>query len=113
VVYKCGKHSPKSILLTINDQEIEVNNNDPITVKVDGTKQVKTRCRWAFIMNHKGENDATWEVEPGKEYTASFSWDGDSKITIDDAKLIEAKRLTPEEYKAAEVKNTHKKKTHK
>lgn len=107
VVHKMGTHSPRSILLTVNDQEIEVNNNEPITVKVDGSKQIKTRCRWAFIMSHKGENDATWEVEPGKEYTANFSWDVDSKIKVDGAKLIEARKLTPEEYKAAEEKKKH------
>lgn len=111
-VHKMGTHSPKSFYLTANGKEIEVNNNEPIIIKVDGNKQVKTRCRWAFIMSHKGENDATWEVEPGKQYTATFSWDEPSKINIDGAKLIEAKKLTPEEYKAAGEmkKNTPKKK---
>lgn len=109
-VHKFGTHSPKSILLSINGEEIEVNNDAPITVKVDGSNQVKTRCRWSFIANHKGENDATWQVQPGKEYTVSFSWDVDSKIKIDGATLIEAHKLTPDEYKASEEKNTHKKK---
>lgn len=112
-VHKMGTHSPKSFMLTVNGKEIEVNNNEPITVKVDGTKQVKTRCRWGFIMSHKGENDATWQVEPGKEYIASFSWDVPSKIQLDGATLIEAHKLTPEEYKATEEKNTHKKKARK
>jgi hypothetical protein len=108
-VHKMGTHSPKSFYLTVNGKEIEVNNNEPIIVKVDGDKQVKTRCRWAFIMSHKGENDAIWQVEPGKKYTATFSWDEPSKIKIDGAKLIEARKLTPEEYKAAEIKKATKK----
>jgi hypothetical protein len=112
-VHKMGTHSPKAFMLTVNGKEIEVNSNEPITVKVDGAKQVKTRCRWAFIMSHKGENQATWQVEPGKEYPVSFSWDEASKIKIDGAQLIEAKKLTPEEYKATEEKNTHKKKARK
>jgi|GEM_PF-2389685 hypothetical protein len=109
-VHKMGTHSPRSFMLTINGEEVEVNNNEPITVKVDGAKQVKTRCRWEFMMNHKGENDATWQVEPGKEYIANFSWDEPSKIKIDGAELIEARKLTPEEYKATEEKKTANKK---
>lgn len=108
-VRKFGTHSPKSISLTVNDTEIEVNNNDPITVKVDGSNKVTTVCDYAFIANHKGTNASTWQVQPGQEYQVSFDWNNPEKITLEGkgATLIETRKLTPEEIK--ERKATHKK----
>lgn len=114
-VHKFGTHSPKSISLTINDEEIEINNNDPITVKVDGSLTVTTRCKYAFVMNHKGENVSTWKIKPGKEYAVKFDWDVPAKITLegDGATLVETHKLTPEELKESNARNTHKKKARK
>lgn len=100
-VHKFGTHSPKSITLTVNDREITVNNNDPITVKVDGTSNVTTICDYAFIANHKGVNQATWKVQPGQEYEVTFDWNNPEKITLSGkgATLIETHKLSADEIK--------------
>lgn len=81
-------YSPTSISLTINDEEIEVNNYDPITLKVDANNLVTTCCKYKFIAGYEGEITATWKVKPGTTYTLNFDWKTPEKILIDGAELV-------------------------
>lgn len=90
-------YSPEPIYLTINNEDIVVDK--PFTIEVNSSQTITTCCNYTFPMNHIGEHRATWNVEPGKEYTATFSWDAPEKIKINGAKLIKTSKLTPAELK--------------
>ena len=81
-------YSPTSISLTINDAELEVNNYDPITIKIDDKNMVTTNCKYKFIAGYEGENTSKWKVKPGEKYTVSFNWKTPEKIQIEGAELL-------------------------
>jgi hypothetical protein len=81
-------YSPTSISLSVNDEEIEVNDDDPITLKVDADNTITTHCKYKFIAGYHGEHTSKWKVKPGEEYTVSFSWKTPQKIEIEGAELL-------------------------
>lgn len=94
ISYKYGfvHYSPTEIALSINDQEIKINNRDPIVVKVDKDNTVTTRCKYKFIKGYEGEKTFTWKVRPGVPVKVTFDWNSKEKIQIQDAELITIER---------------------
>ncbi len=97
--YKYGllSYSPTSVSLTVNDEEIEINNDEPIVVKIDGSNTVTTRCKYKFIAGHEGEKVSTQTVTPGETYAVTFDWKSPEKIQLEGAKVISANEAPKEE----------------
>lgn len=114
--YKHGffSYSPTSIEMTICDQEIEVDNDEPILVKMEDNNTVTTCCKYKFIAGYEGVVNSTWEVTGGSTYPAKFSWKTPEKIQLDGAKLIDTKKNSKSGKDHAdghEEKDTSKKET--
>lgn len=83
--YKYGffKYSPTSISLTINGEDIEANDYDPINIEVDKNNIITACCKYTFIAGYEGVVVTTWKVKPGGTYDVTFSWKTPEKILID------------------------------
>lgn len=88
--YKYGfiSYSPTSISLTINDQKIEANNYDPITVRLTKDNTVTTSCVYKFTAGYEGTKKALWKVTPGETFQVTFDWKSKEKIQLKGAELL-------------------------
>lgn len=90
--YGFVSYSPTTISLSINDEELTVNDSTPITLKPNKDGIITAQCEWTFPAGYKGKKVATWKVKANtKEHAVTFDWNKPEKLHIEDAELISIK----------------------